>query len=377
VATTRRSRIERTDDWPTLQLRFAWPEQRAYELLRPGVLFGRSPAERARQTGIAVRTIYRKASRFDADGMPGPEPAVPQEDRRALPGAIREAIRALKAENRGFRPNELATICYARFGRPPNPPAVRRVLAEVPYVGTACPRTEWSDADRDWQRRRDPASFRIRVARRRARGEIVHNTVLRPLTRIRTSRAHTRTPPPTHLSTQVAAYSDIAVAAFVTCAFFELLDARSEAQASHGLEMRTELRFGDATRELTRRLGKTTRAIKSALLDQKVIAGLGNIYVDESLFTAGIHPLTPANKLKAAQIARLNRAIKSTLRRAIQLRGSTLRDYMDANRSKGGFQHRHQVYHRDEQPCHKCGRAISRIVLGGRSTHFCASCQKK
>jgi formamidopyrimidine-DNA glycosylase len=127
--------------------------------------------------------------------------------------------------------------------------------------------------------------------------------------------------------------------------------------------------------QLAKRLARTTRAIKNALLDQTVLAGLGNIYVDESLFAAGIHPLTPANTLPAAQIARLNRAIKSTLRSALRHRGSTLRDYRDADGLPGDFQSRHRVYDREGNPCPKCRTPIRRIVLGGRSTHFCPKCQ--
>jgi len=129
--------------------------------------------------------------------------------------------------------------------------------------------------------------------------------------------------------------------------------------------------------ELARRLAKTSRAIKSALLDQSVIAGLGNIYVDESLFRAGIHPLTPANKLKPSQISQLTRAIKSTLRAALQHRGSTLRDYFDANGDPGGFKKLHAVYDRTNEKCRKCKTPIKRIVLGGRSTHFCPRCQSR
>jgi formamidopyrimidine-DNA glycosylase len=127
--------------------------------------------------------------------------------------------------------------------------------------------------------------------------------------------------------------------------------------------------------ELVRRLAKTTRAIKSALLDQSVIAGLGNIYVDESLFRAGIHPLVQANRLSSIDVAVLNRAIKTTLRRALRHRGSTLRDYMDANGESGAFQKFHSVYDRARQPCRRCRTPIERIVLGGRSTHFCPRCQ--
>jgi formamidopyrimidine-DNA glycosylase len=127
--------------------------------------------------------------------------------------------------------------------------------------------------------------------------------------------------------------------------------------------------------QLAQRLGKTTRAVKSALLDQSVVAGLGNIYVDESLFRARIHPLRPANTLEEDEIARLNRAIKTTLRRALRHRGSTLRDYFDAEGNPGAFQKLHAVYDRTGQKCRRCRTRIVRVVLGGRSTHFCPNCQ--
>jgi formamidopyrimidine-DNA glycosylase len=128
--------------------------------------------------------------------------------------------------------------------------------------------------------------------------------------------------------------------------------------------------------QLVRRLHRTTRAVKNALMDQSVVAGLGNIYVDESLFAAGIHPLAPANELTVQQVGKLNRAIKTTLNRAIRHRGSTLRDYMDAEGGSGAFQKFHRVYDRAGEPCRRCQTPIARIVLGGRSTHFCPSCQK-
>jgi formamidopyrimidine-DNA glycosylase len=128
--------------------------------------------------------------------------------------------------------------------------------------------------------------------------------------------------------------------------------------------------------ELFRRLARTKRAIKNALLDQTVLAGLGNIYVDESLFAARIHPLSPANELSLEQIKRLNRSIKSTLRRALRHRGSTLRDYVDGNGAAGAFQRLHQVYDREGEECTACHSTIRRIVLGGRSTCFCPRCQR-
>ncbi|MGD0138584.1 MAG: bifunctional DNA-formamidopyrimidine glycosylase/DNA-(apurinic or apyrimidinic site) lyase [Tepidisphaeraceae bacterium] len=130
-------------------------------------------------------------------------------------------------------------------------------------------------------------------------------------------------------------------------------------------------------KQLARRLSKTRRAIKTALLDQKMLAGLGNIYADESLFSAGIDPRIPANKLSMPQIARLSRSIKSVLNRAIRHRGSTLRDYRDADGRPGDFQKVHRVYDREGKPCANCGQPIVRMVLGGRSTHFCATCQRR
>jgi len=127
--------------------------------------------------------------------------------------------------------------------------------------------------------------------------------------------------------------------------------------------------------QLADRLSRTTRAIKNALMDQHVVAGLGNIYVDESLFAAGIHPLTTANTLTSEQVKLLTKSIKKVLRKAIRHRGSTLRDYVDAEGGKGAFQRLHSVYDRAKKPCRRCRTPIERIVLGGRSTHFCPNCQ--
>ena len=128
--------------------------------------------------------------------------------------------------------------------------------------------------------------------------------------------------------------------------------------------------------DLAARLARTARPVKAALLDQSLVAGLGNIYVDESLFAANLHPLRRASDLTPAEVARLSRAIKSTLRKAIRHRGSTLRDYADADGKAGGFQLLHRVYDRAGQPCRTCKAPIERVVLGGRSTHFCPDCQR-
>ncbi|CAN5547433.1 bifunctional DNA-formamidopyrimidine glycosylase/DNA-(apurinic or apyrimidinic site) lyase [soil metagenome] len=132
-----------------------------------------------------------------------------------------------------------------------------------------------------------------------------------------------------------------------------------------------------STDDLAARLKKTRRAIKSALLDQSLIAGLGNIYVDESLFVAGIHPLKTASRLSREQVERLNRAIKQVRKRASQAGGSTLKDYVDGDGQRGRYQKRHNVYDRATQPCVTCKSPIKRIVLGGRSTHFCMKCQTR
>jgi formamidopyrimidine-DNA glycosylase len=149
-----------------------------------------------------------------------------------------------------------------------------------------------------------------------------------------------------------------------------------------GTEGSTEERMGPEpltikSPELRKRLRRTRRSIKTALMDQSMIAGLGNIYADEALFSAGIDPRIPANRLSATAISRLNRSIKAVLRRAIHHRGSTRRDYRDADGKPGGYQKLHRVYGREAQPCRVCSTKIRRIVLGGRSTHFCPKCQKR
>jgi formamidopyrimidine-DNA glycosylase len=133
--------------------------------------------------------------------------------------------------------------------------------------------------------------------------------------------------------------------------------------------------LGMTPRRLARQLSKTRRIIKSALLDQRVIAGLGNIYVDEALHRAHLHPERISAELTLPEVARLNRSIKLVLRRALRHKGSTLRDYVDAHGQPGDFTRLHRVYDRTGQPCLTCRTAIQRLVLGGRSTHFCPRCQ--
>jgi formamidopyrimidine-DNA glycosylase len=116
-------------------------------------------------------------------------------------------------------------------------------------------------------------------------------------------------------------------------------------------------------------------AIKTLLLDQTVIAGLGNIYADEALFLAGIHPLRPAGSLSDEEIEGLHGAIRQVLNEAIGHRGTTLRDYRPPNGLPGAHQDHLRVYHRTGQPCLRCGTPIQRVRVGQRSTHFCPHCQ--
>jgi formamidopyrimidine-DNA glycosylase len=116
--------------------------------------------------------------------------------------------------------------------------------------------------------------------------------------------------------------------------------------------------------------------IKSALLNQKLLRGVGNIYADESLFRAGIRPRRRAAAITREQLGKLHRAVREVLREAIALGGSSINDYVDADGEEGFFQFQHRVYGREGEPCLVCATAIRRVVLAGRSSHYCAKCQK-
>ncbi|HOA72434.1 MAG TPA: bifunctional DNA-formamidopyrimidine glycosylase/DNA-(apurinic or apyrimidinic site) lyase [Phycisphaerae bacterium] len=117
------------------------------------------------------------------------------------------------------------------------------------------------------------------------------------------------------------------------------------------------------------------RQIKALLMDQLPISGLGNIYCDEALHRAGIHPLTPAADLDPEAVRRLRLAIRHVLAEAIRAGGSSISDYRDANNARGTFQTRHRVYGRQGQACRTCGGIIERFVVAGRGTHVCPTCQ--
>ena len=116
--------------------------------------------------------------------------------------------------------------------------------------------------------------------------------------------------------------------------------------------------------------------IKAALLNQSLLHGVGNIYADEALFRAGIRPRRQAARVTREELARLRKALIDVLRRAIKLGGSSVSDYVDAEGMRGYFQIEHKVYGRGGEPCTVCGTPIKKIVVGGRGTHFCPTCQK-
>jgi formamidopyrimidine-DNA glycosylase len=116
-------------------------------------------------------------------------------------------------------------------------------------------------------------------------------------------------------------------------------------------------------------------AIKAALLNQHLLTGVGNIYADEGLFRAGIRPRRAAGRLTRAELKRLRKALVEVLEHAIRLGGSSVSDYVDAEGVRGFFQLEHCVYQRTGEPCRRCGTPIKRVIVGGRSTHFCPVCQ--
>lgn len=132
-----------------------------------------------------------------------------------------------------------------------------------------------------------------------------------------------------------------------------------------------EIKFSEFIEIFRRRKGK----IKSALLNQQIIAGLGNIYADESLFEAKIHPEQKADKLSPKKLKRLHQAIQKILKKAIKAGGSSIDNYLKVNGKLGQFQLQHKAYGREGEPCGECGAKIKRIKINQRSSYFCPRCQ--
>ncbi|GIQ64668.1 formamidopyrimidine-DNA glycosylase [Paenibacillus cisolokensis] len=139
-----------------------------------------------------------------------------------------------------------------------------------------------------------------------------------------------------------------------------------------GLEPLSDSFTPDALRKM---LAHRPTKIKPLLLNQTYVAGLGNIYVDEALFQAGIHPERSADSLKAAEWRRLYESIRATLERAVEAGGSSIKSYVNGQGEMGMFQHQLLVYGRKGEPCSRCGGPITKTVVGGRGTHICLRCQ--
>jgi formamidopyrimidine-DNA glycosylase len=151
-----------------------------------------------------------------------------------------------------------------------------------------------------------------------------------------------------------------------------LLDGEREAVLGRlGLDPleASEKEFRDA-------IAKRGARIKALLMDQSVFRGMGNIYTDESLWRAKIHPKRLGTKLSESEVKRLYRAVREVLTEAIRLRGSSVSDYVDSDGHRGEFQLRHRVYQREGKKCFRCGGVIRRAIVAGRSSFFCAKCQR-
>lgn len=135
--------------------------------------------------------------------------------------------------------------------------------------------------------------------------------------------------------------------------------------------------LGLGQEEFIERLAKRGGRLKSVLLDQRVLAGVGNIYADESLHMAGLHPLSRPSQLSAEDLGRLHQALQEVLRLSLKRGGSSVSNFVDARGRPGTFQHAHRVYRRTGQPCPVCAGIIQRTVVAGRSTHYCTQCQSR
>lgn len=156
----------------------------------------------------------------------------------------------------------------------------------------------------------------------------------------------------------------------------QLIDTGTEKQVTSIGKLGLEPNSPEFTAEyLSSKLKTKKKNIKNSLLDQTVVAGLGNIYVDEVLWQSGIHPLSIANKIPQDKVKLLHKNINTEINRAIELRGTTVHTYLDANGQIGGFQECLQVYGHAGEKCAKCGTILEKIKVSGRGTTFCPKCQ--
>lgn len=176
---------------------------------------------------------------------------------------------------------------------------------------------------------------------------------------------------PSKKTDKILAFSDLRKFAYV-----KLLDKKHLALVldRYGPEPFSE-KFN--THYLQSIFSKKSIAIKKMLMDQALIAGIGNIYADEILWAAKIHPQTPANKISVDKIELLHKTIQDILKKAIEMRGTSTSDFRDTSGKKGSFGNVLNVYRKTGQPCPRDGTPIKRITVGGRGTHFCPTCQKE
>jgi len=158
--------------------------------------------------------------------------------------------------------------------------------------------------------------------------------------------------------------------------FGRLAVVRMESTSAAGFTAPGDEPLGSQTERFVTLFRGRKTPIKSALLDQKLLSGVGNIYADESLFRAGIRPRRRAASLTREQLRRLHGTVQEVLREAIEMGGSSVSDYVDAEGREGFFQLQHRVYGREGEPCLVCGTPIKRVIIAGRSSHYCPRCQK-
>lgn len=186
--------------------------------------------------------------------------------------------------------------------------------------------------------------------------------------RLLVSAADVPLPPHTHA---VLTLGDGREVRFVDPRRFGRLSVVRDAYAGPGLEPLTV-----SAEEFVALFRGRKVAIKAALLNQGLLHGVGNIYADEALARARVRPRRPAGKLTRAETERLRLELVDVLKRAIELGGSSVSDYVDADGVRGFFQMEHRVYGRGGEPCRVCGTEIKKVVVGGRGTHYCPKCQK-
>lgn len=184
-------------------------------------------------------------------------------------------------------------------------------------------------------------------------------------------------PPPTHLGVRFRLDDGRELDYHDTRRFGRLQRFTPEAWERREEELGIEPLSDGFTAEYLHDLAHRSRvAVKTWLMDQRRVVGVGNIYASEALFRAGIDPRRPANTLTPDEAGRLRDAVREVLQEAIDFRGTTLLDYRDARGERGEFVTRLRVYDRVGEPCGSCGETVQRIVQGGRSTFFCPACQR-